>query len=318
MNDTQKAALYQSPDYIPVAVSLLPATWIRYGDALRSLCQQYPLLFPTIDPNAGGAEYAYAPTYHEGKHVDAWGCVWENIRDGYEAIVTGHPVKTREDIHSLKAPEADIGFPHGFMFLRLTDLRGYEEAMIDFAEEPEELEQLVAIVRDYNLRQARILLPKTKELDVVYFGDDLGTQRALPIRPELWRKYLKPCYQSIYAPFRAGNRIVYMHSDGCIYDIIPDLIECGVQILNPQIRANGLDNLVRTCKGKVCVNLDLDRQMFPFAVPEQIHDHIEKCVRAMYLPEGGLMLQAECGADVPLENIQAICDALMEFRQYAG
>jgi hypothetical protein len=173
-------------------------------------------------------------------------------------------------------------------------------------------------VFEYNLRQIPARLKNTNEGDIVYFGDDLGTQKALPISPAAWRKYLKPCYHKIYAPVREANRIVYMHTDGCIYDIIPDLIECGVQVLNPQIRANGLDNLVRTCKGKVCINLDLDRQMFPFATPKEIHAHIKACAEAMYMPEGGLMLAAECGADVPLENIYAICDALMEFRSYKG
>ncbi|NLG23930.1 MAG: hypothetical protein GX558_01135, partial [Clostridiales bacterium] len=130
--------------------------------------------------------------------------------------------------------------------------------------------------------------------------------------------YLKPLYQRIYAPFRAAGRIVYMHTDGCIHEVIPDMIECGVQILNPQIRANGLDNLVRTCKGKVCVNLDLDRQLFPFATPAQIIEHVRECVEALYMPEGGLMLTAECAADVPLENIEAICQALMTYRAYRG
>ncbi|GHU75520.1 hypothetical protein AGMMS49992_19690 [Clostridia bacterium] len=318
LNDFQKAALYRNPEHLPVAVSLLPAAWLRYGDELRDLCSQYPVIFPTVNPDAGKPDWEYAPRYHAGKYTDPWGCVWENIHDGYDAMVTGHPLKNREDINALKPPTENMGYPHGFMFLRLTDLRGYEEMMIDFAEEPPELQKLLDIVLAYNLTQAQPILDKTQPLDVVTFGDDLGTQKALPISPVMWRKYLKPCFKAIYAPFRAADRIIYMHTDGCIHDIIPDLIECGVQVLNPQIRANGLDNLVRTCKGKVCINLDLDRQMFPFASPKEVHNHIAECVRAMYMPEGGLMLIAECAADVPLDNIRAICDALMEFREYKG
>ena len=107
-----------------------------------------------------------------------------------------------------------------------------------------------------------------------------------------------------------------MHTDGHIHEIIPDLIECGVNVVNPQIRANGLDNLVRVCKGKVCVNIDLDRQMFPFGTPADIDAHIREVVEKLGAPEGGLWLSAECAPDVPLENIEAICLALEKYRAY--
>jgi hypothetical protein len=105
-----------------------------------------------------------------------------------------------------------------------------------------------------------------------------------------------------------------MHTDGRITDIIPDLIECGVDVLNPQFRANGLDGLVRTCKGKVCINLDLDRQMFPFATPAQIDAHVRDAVEALGDPSGGLWLLAEIGMEVPLENVEAIACALERHR----
>ena len=58
---------------------------------------------------------------------------------------------------------------------------------------------------------------------------------------------------------------------------------------------------------KVCVNLDLDRQLFPFCKPEDIEEHVKA---------GGLMLHAECEPDVPLENTEAICQTLEEYRLY--
>ena len=109
-----------------------------------------------------------------------------------------------------------------------------------------------------------------------------------------------------------------MHTDGCIYPVMADMQEAGADIINPQIRANGLDNLVRVCKGKIPICLDLDRQLFPFATPEQVGRHIRECTEALYMPEGGLMLTAECAADVPLENIEAICDALTWSSGYRG
>ena len=132
----------------------------------------------------------------------------------------------------------------------------------------------------------------------------------------MWRKFLKPCYSAIYTPFREARYYVYMHTDGHIHEIIPDLVDAGVNVINPQVRANGLDNLSRVCKGKVCVDLDLDRQMFPFATPQQIDDHIREAVEVLGSPEGGLWLKAEIGDDVPLENTAAILDALGRYRGY--
>ena len=314
MDNRVKAILYQHPETIPVSVSLLPATRQRYGRELQELQARHPLIFGTVIPE-DEIKVTMPPSYRAGKRADAWGCVWENVSEGYESIVTGHPVKTREDIPRLAIPEEDIGLPHGFMFLRLTDLRGFEEMMIDFAEEPPELQMLIDKVLTYNLRQVEIYVKK-HEGDVMYFGDDNGMQHALPISPAKWRKYLKPCYTAIYKVARDAGKIVYMHTDGCIYEVIPDMVACGVQCLNPQIRANGLENLVRTCKGKVAINLDLDRQLFPFATPSELREHIAECARRLYLPEGGLMLHAECAADVPLANIEAICSALEECSVY--
>jgi len=315
MNDIWKAMLWQKPEYIPVSVGILPRAWMKYREELDQLLAKHPTLFG--DYQTGRRNFDdVAGRYAEGEHVDVWGCVWSNIAGGRDAIVTGHPIKTREDIRKMKVPEEDAGFPHGFMFLRLTDLRGFEECMIDFAEEPPELQLMIDIVLEYNLRQAKNLLASLKEPQIVGFGDDLGMQTALPISPEKWRKYLKPCFKAIYEPFKKAGHYIYMHTDGHIVEIIPDLIDCGVNIVNPQFRANGLDNLVNVCKGKVCVDLDLDRQLFPFATREQIDGHVRESVEKLGSPEGGLMLKAEIDDQLDLETMDAIMCALEKYRSF--
>jgi hypothetical protein len=314
-SDHDKAMNFARPQFIPVSMGMLPAAWMKYREKLDEIARRHPLLFGT---RQGPRDYDAVgmPGYAAGTHVDGWGCVWSNVYHGHEAIVTGHPVPRREDVNRLSAPTEDIGLPHGFMFLRLTDLRGYEEAMLDFAEEPPELQKLIAIVLEYNLRQVQIALAEKKPGEMIFFGDDLGTQHALPISPATWRKYLKPCYAKIYGLCRAAGHPVYMHSDGHIYEIIPDLIECGVNVINPQFRANGLDNLARVCKGKVCVDLDLDRQLFPFCTPAGIDAHVREAVEILGSPEGGLWLKAEIDDGVPLEIIEAIAVALEKYRAY--
>jgi uroporphyrinogen-III decarboxylase len=170
------------------------------------------------------------------------------------------------------------------------------------------------MVLNYNMREVEKTLANKPK--IVHFGDDLGNQTSLPMSPEHFRKYLKPCYKKIFGACRDAGAHVYLHSDGHILEIIDDLIECGVTVLNPQIRANTLDGLVEKCKGKVAVNLDLDRQLFPFCTPEEIDEHVREAVVKLGSKEGGLMLTAECEPDVPLENIEAICQALEKYRLF--
>jgi hypothetical protein len=314
--DRIKSLRFERPEYIPVGVSILPAAWMKHREAIDEIVARHPILFGAH--KKGDRDYdEVGGTYVAGEHVDVWGCVWSNVQTGMESIVTHHPVPTRADVHTLKMPEKDAGFPHGFMYLRLADLRGFPELMMDFAEDAPELQMLIDVVLAYNLRQAKLKLAElSDEPQLVYFGDDLGMQTSLAMGPQKWRQYLKPCYEQIYGPFREAGHYVYMHTDGHIFEIIPDLIDCGVNVVNPQVRANGLDNLASVCKGQVCVDLDLDRQLFPFCTPQDIDDHVREAVETLGSPEGGLWLKAEIGFDVPLENVEAICTALEKYRAY--
>ncbi|MEI7833525.1 MAG: uroporphyrinogen decarboxylase family protein, partial [bacterium] len=299
LDDKMKAMHFEHPEFIPLRASIMPAAWIKYRERLEEIVQNHPIIFGESSGTERDFDYPGPETYSAGEHIDNWGCVWSNITEGMEAIVTRHPIPEREDIRTFKAPAVLKGsFPHGFMYLRLADLRGFEELMIDFAEEPEELQQLIDLVLGYNMQELELILSKHRA-PYFAFGDDLGMQASLPVSPQTWRKYLKPCYMKMYQRVHQAGIDVYMHTDGHIYEIIPDLIDCGVNVVNPQIRANGLDNLVRVCKGKVCVDLDLDRQMFPFCKPEEIDNHVHEAVEALGSPEGGLWLTAEIGPDVP-------------------
>jgi len=317
-----KAIKLQYPSEIPLMISILPAMWIHNGAEMERVVKEYKHLFPeNFHVDYSDPTRLAQGTYRVGTHVDEWGCVWSNLDEGMEAIVTGHPVKNPEDVFTLEIPKNRDGrLPHGFMYLRLLDLCGFENAMTMFAEEGEEIETLIDKVLEYNIYQVAAQLPRVK--DVFYFGDDLGMQKGLAIGAKRWRKYLAPCYRKLYGMIKAYNPdlLVYMHTDGCIYEIMPDLVACGVDMINPQYRANGLDNLVRVCRKEqiIPINLDLDRQLFPFASRSQLMDHVGECVEALYLPEGGLGLTAEFDTAMPLENMAAVLDALEKYRHYKG
>ena len=313
-SDRYKAMTFSGPERIPVSCGILPSAWMKYRTELKEIIDSYPDIFG--EPVAYRDYDEVHGTYAKGTHVDVWGCVWENVHHGQEAIVTGHPIPDRAMVHELAIPNEDAGLPHGSMYLRLQDLRGFEELMIDFAEEPPELQILIDKVLTYNLRQVALLLEGVSEPGaLVSFGDDLGMQRSLPMSPELWRKYLKPCFAAIYKPVREAGHHVYMHTDGHILPIIPDLMECGVEVVNPQYRANGISGLVEVCKGRICINLDLDRQLFPFASPSEIDEHVHEAVEALSLPEGGLWVQAEIDDGVSLDNVVAVLDSLRKYSQ---
>lgn len=314
-NDRIKAMKWQRPERIPISLSILPAAWMKHRETLDKVVRRHPLVFSRQDEQRDyGAVHG---TYVEGEHVDAWGCIWRNIKTGMDAMVTEHPLQNRKDVHALQIPEKDDGMPHGFMYLRLSNLRGFDEIMVDFAEEPPELQMFIDKVLQYNLRQVKRNLEGISGTEqIVYFGDDLGMQNSLPISPEKWRRYLKPCFYQIYKPVREAGHYVYMHTDGHILEIIPDLVDCGVSVVNPQVGANGLENLARVCKGKICVALDLNRQMFPFWQPKDIDAHVRQAVETLGAPEGGLWLEAEIGEDVTLDNVEAICSALEKYSTY--
>ena len=314
--DRLKAMRFEGPEHIPVGMGILPAAWMKYREALEEIVCSHPAVFGEQKRGARDFDYVPRERFMKGDWADPWGCVWSNAQDGIEAMVKQHPLPRREDVHKLVPPAEDLGLPHGFMYLRLADLRGFEEIMVDFAEEPPELAMLIDAVLAYNLRQLEIKLAKEKDEPLLHFGDDLGHQHSLPISPAKWRKWLKPCFAKLYARCHAAGHSVYMHTDGHIWEIIPDLVECGVNVVNPQFRANGIENLVRVCKGRVCVDLDLDRQLFPFASPSQIDEHIHEAVEKLGAPEGGLWLKAEVDQGVSLENIEAICRALEKYRSY--
>lgn len=302
---------FRYPEWIVTSVSLMPATWRKYREALEDIVARHPILFGEYKRGSRNFD-ELSGTYQEGDYTDEWGCTWRNIAPGLDGQVVGHPLLDREAVRTFEAPPPGKGLPHGFMFQRLYYLRGFENLMMDFAEKPPELQMLIDKVLEHNLAVVQNRLKDHPK--IVHFGDDLGNQVRLPIHPETFRKYLKPCYAQIFGACREAGAHVYLHSDGHLLDIIPDLIECGVTVLNPQVRANTLDGLVSMCKGKVCINLDLDRQLFPFCTPEDIYDHVQEATMKLGSKEGGLMLHAECEPDVPLENIEAICQALEEVR----
>jgi len=118
-------------------------------------------------------------------------------------------------------------------------------------------------------------------------------------------------FKGIFSVCRNAGAHVLLSSDGRLLEIVDDLVECGVSRHDPQLRANSLEGIKAAYKGKMCIDLDLDRQMFPFCTPGDIRRQIEEVIGALGSPAGGLMITgAIYGGNVPLANIDALCSAL--------
>jgi uroporphyrinogen-III decarboxylase len=205
------------------------------------------------------------------------------------------------------------GVPHGFLFLRLTYLRGFENLMLDIANQVPEVDRLIEKVMTYNRGLVRGWLELG--VDVMELADDLGTQKAATISPKHFRRYLAPHYSSLVSECHRAGALVAFHSDGYIMDIMEDLLATGVDIVNPQDLVNGVDALAREVKGRVCIRLDIDRQIIvPYGSRQEIRELIEYEVRTLGSPEGGLELICGIYPPTPPENVDAICSAIEEFR----
>ena len=335
-----KAVYFDRPDWIPAQINLLPAAWLRHGDALDDVAAQFPQFFPGHRAGAH-KDMKLSQQHRKERWTDAWGVVWDNAEEGVSAIPDDGqaPLRDWATFETYEPPEmleiddhgnardwdavakrmahakangglAGGGMIHGFLFMRLFYLRGFNNFMMDVATRDPRLDRLIEAVLEQNVR----LVGKQLDLGAEYMqgGDDMGMQTSLAISPRDWEHYMKPCFEAIWGPCRDRDVTVYQHSDGHILDIIPHLIECGVKVIDPQIRANTLEGIVDAAKGKVCILIDLDRQLFPFATPEQARAHVIEAKEALNMPEGGLMMKAACAHDVKPEVVRAICEAFVE------
>jgi len=160
-------------------------------------------------------------------------------------------------------------------------------------------------------------------IDIVNEGDDLGTQNGMFISPAMYRQLIKPRQTQLFQYLKKKYGVkVYLHSCGAISDIIPDLIEAGVDILNPvQISAKGMD-VVRLKKdfGKDIVfwggTID-SQKMLPHGTPQEIKDEVKKRIDQL-APGGGFVFAPihNFQPDVPVENIMAMWEAFQDNCKY--
>jgi len=157
-------------------------------------------------------------------------------------------------------------------------------------------------------------------VDIIKIGDDLGTKTRLMISPGMYRKILKPIHADFIRFIKERTKAkVFFHTDGDVFDLVPDFIEIGVDILNPvQTSAGkmaGLAELKQRYGEKItfCGAIDTQR-ILPYGTPAEVRAEVRRVIEIL-APGGGYMVAPvhTIMSEVPPENILAMVDAVEEF-----
>lgn len=337
-----RAINFQNPDKIPLHYGVDLPELIRYGQRFIDLCRKYPNDFYHTDdvikiPPRDGQHYRPDGSYYK-EYTDGWGTVWVSREQGFSGEVRCPVLDDWSKLKTLKRPplpdsspadrkrlkeamkkqkETYVGLRHvGGLFQTMTDLRGMENCLMDIASDCEEIYELADILLERALSSAEISVEAGA--DVVRFADDWGTQQQLFINPVSWRKLFKPRYKKMFDLTRQGGALPWMHSCGMTMEIVPDWIEIGLKVLEPQLLCMNMPELQKMCAGKLCIDGSLDfQQTLPFGTPEQVREYIREVTGIFGSPKGGFIYQLYL-CDAPVENAEAVLRTIYEVRDLSS
>lgn len=205
-----------------------------------------------------------------------------------------------------------------------SQLRGYDKLFTDFALNPDLAHALLArISATINAMYRNYMAAVGRYVQIVVITDDQGTQKSLMVSPRMFRAFIKPYLKSLIETIKAAADVkVLMHCDGAIVPILPDLIEIGVDIINPiQTVVSGLEDtfaLKEKFGNRITFHGGLDvQQVVPNATPESLRREVAR--RLYDLGRGGGYILAPChniSFDVPPANVLALFDAAHELGRY--
>ncbi len=336
---------HREPDRVPVFANFVP-------EKKKELLQHFGMddyyeltlkLGNDMLTTTAGIELSYYGP--EDEYVCDWGCTWkyfENETGRYTEIVK-HPLADDEDGAKLEKyeipdPEAeDVWMPARRVVEKYGDkywicgsvacsifeaawyIHGLEETIMDMAANPDYANALFDKVMQFPLKAGLKLIDEG--VDMVWLGDDVGMQHAMMMSPDMWRKYLKPRMKALISAFkqRRPDIVVAYHSCGYIMPIIEDLIEVGLDVLNP-IQPLAMDPAVvkeqygdrLSFWGAICV-----QETLPNGTEQDIRDEVALRMRTIGKGGGYLMSPAHTvQADTSLDNIFAFYKAARELGVY--
>jgi uroporphyrinogen decarboxylase len=332
----KRAINFQGPDRVPISHAVLPAAMIKYGEPLAEILTEFREDFGW-DYMEDLPREQYPALYRQGRNADDFGTVWQVETEGVCGIPVVWPIADLSKYDEYEWPDVfDAGPPSGRLysghmegyderwyargawiayFEQLQQLRGMESFFMDTAIESKEYLQLLDDLLEFNLSWIDKWVQL--EYDGLHFADDWGGQHRLLINPKTWRRVFKPRYAEMFKRVHDAGMDVWFHSDGCITDILGELIEIGVDVVNSQVAVVGLDWIAENVRGKIAFRTDIDRQrVVPFGSPSEVKEEVQRVFEACGTPDGGIVACGEVGPDAPLENIRAMYEAFIEYGTY--
>ena len=337
-----RTATFQNPEWIPVNFAINKACYFTYDqNFLFDEIEKHKLLFPNFKRPEGKFVPQLSGVNTKGvRYYDGFGCGWETTMDGITGTVIESPLKdiSKADAFPFPDPEkhnglnpidwekererikrnkeaghlAIAGLRHGHTFLQMCDIRGYEDFLFDMMDEEAYLKPFMEKLTDFNC--AIIKKYVDMGVDVFQIPEDLGMQTGPMLSVDNFNEYILPCYRRLINEANKNGALVHMHSDGDIRLLVDGLIGDGVKIINLQDLVNGIDWIDKNLKGKVCIDLDVDRQkIVRFGDAKQIDELIRTEIQTLDTKNGGLMMTFGLYPDIPEKNVTAIMDAFEKY-----
>lgn len=350
---------FQEPDRVPTFATFTPQVAVKLGELLNLPTEPEDSFLSTrishteiliclgndaVGVGPGRAKGLETRFQEDGTLIDEFGLVYRRVGfydeiiqrplafadapgdiEGYSlppALDEGRWEKAEQMIRKYASSYAIVGDLEATMFELSWNLVGFEKFLVDLSLRKAYVFTLLdRILEEWALPCGRRLIELG--VDVLWAGDDFGTQRGMLLAPDFWRKYLKPRYEYLFGEWKKLNpdlKLAY-HSCGSIVPIIPDLVAIGVDILNPiQPQAYGmsLGILKKQWYGKLCLFGGVDEQsVLPFGTPEDVKEEVKR--RIIEAGAGGGFIIApshNIQPDTPVENVLAYFEAIKEFGTY--
>jgi len=253
-------------------------------------------------------------------------CMWAAVTSPPGPLVSGETgrEKLRQGARWLRqnTDRAIIGLFGGNLMETGQSLYRHDNFFMLLAAEPQKSHAFLDKILQIHLEELRRFLEDVGEfVDIVLFGDDLGTQTGAQISPATYREFFKPRHSEMW---RLAKRLaevkVMLHCCGGVRELLPDLIEAGLDAINPvQINCTGMDaaELKKefgpqiTFWGGGCDTRDI----LPKASPEEVKKHVNRQLEILS-PGGGFVFQQVHNilADVPPENVVAMFEAVQNWK----
>ena len=196
-------------------------------------------------------------------------------------------------------------------------MRGFDQFLLDLSIEPERASAIMDHVQAYLMERTRRILEAGHGLiDMVEYNDDVGGQNGMLLSPAMWRQFVKPRMKAFIELCKPYGVAVRYHSCGGIRPILPDLIEIGVDVLNPvQTVARGMDaaGLKRDFGDRLTFNGGVDTQeLLPHANVDRVREETRRLIECLGRDGGFILAPAHVfQADVPVANVAAVYEVAL-------